>query len=205
MRRLTLPLATALLAVILVASPVAAATRTVTMDDGRDFSAAVVLIARGDYVRWRNDAQVEEHDVFATQPHKYFSSGAAGGMGPGDVYTRQFRSAGSFEYVCRVHDGMNGRVTVPMSAGLVVVSGVTKFRITVATASLPSDSPFRHYVEVDPPGTTGWTLVSSTRSAIVHYTPRTRGSYDFRTRVKRVSGTGAPSYSDAVYKSDLQY
>ena len=71
------------------------------------FDPAEVTVAVGDTVTWVNDDSVD-HDVTADS----FSSGDPGGMAPGDTFDHTFEEAGTFDYVCTVHPGMEGSVTV---------------------------------------------------------------------------------------------
>lgn len=185
MRRMPFALIAAALVVALGAGPAAAATTKITMNDGQSFSPAFVTVARGGTVKWKNNAFAEEHDVFGTKPSSYFKSGGPGSMGPGESYAYTFSSAGRFPFVCRVHPGMDGAVTVQMTVQR--LTGPTQFRLTVGSDSLNSGSAFRRVVEVDPPGSGGWQTFMSTRKAAVTYTPSARGTYYFRSRVKRSS------------------
>lgn len=185
--------AVALLALTLAAGPVAAATTTVTMDNGNDFSPSSVSINRGDTVLWKNNGYVG-HDVYGTRPSAYFKSGPPGGMGNGDTYSKTFKSAGSFPYVCRVHSGMEGRVVVPMGASRIVDGGVVKFKLTLASEALSSSSSFRHVVWVDPPGG-GWQIYKTTTKAKVTYSPSASGTYYFKSEVKRLSNGSTSDWS----------
>lgn len=71
------------------------------------FDPAEVTVGVGDTVTWTNDDSVD-HDVTADS----FSSGDPGGMAPGDTFDHAFEEAGTFDYVCTVHPGMEGSVTV---------------------------------------------------------------------------------------------
>jgi plastocyanin len=71
------------------------------------FDPAEVTVAVGDTVTWTNDDSVD-HDVTADS----FSSGDPGGMAPGATFDHAFEEAGTFDYVCTVHPGMEGSVTV---------------------------------------------------------------------------------------------
>jgi plastocyanin len=188
MRRTVQAIGVASLAVVVATAPVGAATVTVRMDDGRDFHPATRTIGRGDTVKWKNNASFEDHDVFGTQPSKYFKSGKEGGMEPGDAYSKAFKSAGSFPYLCRTHsaDGMTGRIIVPMGAK--EVDGGDRFKLTVASADLPSSSAFRHVIQVDTPGGSS-TFVDwkTTRMSTAFYTPSAGGTYRFRALVERTS------------------
>ncbi len=197
-RTISPAIATAVLCLALAAGPVAAATRNVTMTDSQSsFFPTSISIARGDSVRWKNNAGFTDHDVFSTGPSKYFKSGPAGGMEPGDRYTRAFPSAGTFGYLCRVHAGMDGTVTVPMSVRRVTDGGSVKFKLTVASASLSSGSPFRHVVYVDTPSGS-WQVFKTTTKARLTYVPATSGTYHFRTAVTRTSNGSDSQLSPTV-------
>jgi plastocyanin len=75
--------------------------------EGIAFEPAEVTVAVGDTVTWTNNDSVP-HDVTADS----FSSGESGGMSNGDTFEQTFDEAGSFDYVCTVHPGMEGTVAV---------------------------------------------------------------------------------------------
>ncbi len=105
MMRKFLLLTVAVLAV--VGAPAAeAATRHVTIVRS-GFLPTSITVTVGDTVTWTNNDSVG-HDVTADS----FSSGEPGGMAPGDTFEHTFEEAGSFDYVCTVHPGMEGTVTV---------------------------------------------------------------------------------------------
>jgi plastocyanin len=71
------------------------------------FQPGEVEVKAGDTVTWVNDDSVG-HDVTGDD----FSSGETGGMQGGDTYKHTFKKAGTFDYVCKAHPGMEGSVTV---------------------------------------------------------------------------------------------
>jgi plastocyanin len=75
--------------------------------EGIAFQPAEATVSAGDTVTWMNDDSVD-HDVTADS----FSSGDPGGMAPGDTFEHTFDEAGTFDYVCTVHPGMEGSVVV---------------------------------------------------------------------------------------------
>ena len=77
------------------------------------FSPKTVTVPVGTTIRWRNDGVVP-HTV--TDPGGAYDSGI---MSPGDTFSRTFRSAGTYDYVCIIHPGMAGRVVVTASDGSV--------------------------------------------------------------------------------------
>jgi plastocyanin len=75
--------------------------------EGIAFNPAEVTVGVGDAVTWTNNDSVG-HDVTADN----FSSGEPGGMAGGDTFEQTFDEAGTFDYVCTVHPGMEGSVVV---------------------------------------------------------------------------------------------
>jgi plastocyanin len=76
-------------------------------EEGIAFQPAEVTVGVGDTVTWTNNDSVG-HDVTADS----FSSGDPGDMAPGDTFRHTFQEAGTFDYVCTVHPGMEGTVVV---------------------------------------------------------------------------------------------
>jgi plastocyanin len=74
---------------------------------GIKFNPANVTVKAGDKVTWTNNDSVG-HDVTGDN----FKSGDAGGMQNGDTFAHTFDKKGTFDYVCTVHSGMEGSVTV---------------------------------------------------------------------------------------------
>ena len=75
--------------------------------EGIAFQPAEVTVGVGDTVTWTNNDSVG-HDVTADS----FSSGDPGAMAGGDTFEHTFEEAGTFDYVCTVHPGMEGTVVV---------------------------------------------------------------------------------------------
>jgi plastocyanin len=79
---------------------------SVTME-GIAFEPAEITVSAGDTVTWTNEDSVG-HDVTGDD----FKSGDPGGLGNGDTFEHTFEEAGTFDYVCTVHPGMEGTVVV---------------------------------------------------------------------------------------------
>ena len=75
---------------------------------GNRFDPSAVTIATGGTVTWIWGDNV--HDVTSSGSPSFQSSGAPNG--PPRQYSVTFNTAGVYTYVCTVHPGMNGRVTV---------------------------------------------------------------------------------------------
>ena len=80
-------------------------THRVRMVDGNTFRPGRITIARGDRVRWVNRASVT---------HTTTSNGGLWNetLQPGERFSRRFRRAGTFGYMCTIHAGMTGTIVV---------------------------------------------------------------------------------------------
>ena len=79
----------------------AAATTTVTLKD-ISFKKSTVKIAKGGSVKWVwKDGDTPHNVTFATKHSKTQKSGS---------YTLRFARAGTFNYHCTIHPGMDGKV-----------------------------------------------------------------------------------------------
>ena len=75
--------------------------------EGIKFNPASVTVSPGDAVTWTNEDNVG-HDVTGDG----FKSGDPGALQNGDTFKHTFDKAGTFDYVCTVHPGMEGSVKV---------------------------------------------------------------------------------------------
>jgi plastocyanin len=71
------------------------------------FHPKTVTIKPGAKVTWTNDDSVG-HDVTGDD----FESGSPGGIDGGSTFSHAFKKAGTYNYVCSVHPGMEGTVKV---------------------------------------------------------------------------------------------
>jgi len=190
-----------LLALLLVAFPgtASAATRSVTMNNGYSFHPGSITIARGDKIQWSNTSAVTDHDVYSSSISGYFSSGSQpGDLHQNDSYTFKFGSAGTFQYICRIHsgEGMTGTIVVPISVSR--LSSPTRFHVTAGTTKLASSAPYTHVYQVEKPGSSTWTTFTKSKSGSVNYAPTAHGTYHFRSYLQSTSGHGLSEPSPAV-------
>ena len=174
------------------AAAAAAATQNVTMNDGYAYSPNPLTVTLGNAVKWQNNSAITKHDVNATKPNKYFTSGNAAGIHTGQAYTFTFSSAGTFSYICLAHsgEGMRGTVVVPMKVTRMAGSP-ERFKVIVGSAALPSNSPWERVVQVDlPGGGQHYTAIKTTRAASFKYTPSAGGTYRFRSYLLSTAGAG---------------
>jgi len=65
-----------------------------------------LTVSRGTKVRWVNRGN---HNHTTTSDNELWDSGL---LSPGSSFARRFRTRGTFEYLCNVHPGMTGTITV---------------------------------------------------------------------------------------------
>lgn len=70
------------------------------------FNPSTINISVNGTVTWTNKDNVD-HDITADD-----NSFVSGNLGPGGKYSHQFTTAGTFNYRCTLHPGMNGTVVV---------------------------------------------------------------------------------------------
>jgi plastocyanin len=70
------------------------------------FEPAEQTITAGDSITWQNDGQ-EVHNVFALG-----GAWESPALNSGETYTFTFATAGTYTYVCSIHSGMLGTITV---------------------------------------------------------------------------------------------
>ena len=76
------------------------------------FNPSDVTVAKGGSVTWTNDESVGHDVTKESGPGPDFSSGDPGGIADGGTFTQKFDTPGSIKFVCTVHPGMEGTVTV---------------------------------------------------------------------------------------------
>ena len=76
------------------------------------FSPASVTVKKGGTVKWTNDDSVGHDVTEESGPGPKFKSGSAGGLQGGDTFQQKFTTAGTVKYVCTVHPGMTGQLTI---------------------------------------------------------------------------------------------
>jgi plastocyanin len=193
-----------LLALILATSSVSAVTtRPVAMKDNY-FSPYSKSLVRGDYVRWTN---------YGNYAHTTTSTGALKWdrmLNPGTSWTyynvingtaRGFFAAGIFPYFCRFHGGMTGRVSAPVSATPTSATRGSRFLIRWATITAPGG--YRYQVQKRNPGSSLWVLWRTTTAREAYFSTvstTARGTYSFRSRLQRWTGSTwvSSGYSFAV-------
>jgi plastocyanin len=88
--------------------PKAGATETVDMKDIK-FVPQDVTVKAGTTVTWTNSDQVPHTVTKEGGPGAEFDSG---NVAPGDTFEQTFDAKGEIDYVCTIHPGQSGTITV---------------------------------------------------------------------------------------------
>jgi plastocyanin len=75
------------------------------------FSPKALTVAKGTTVKWTNDDSVAHDVTKKSGPGPDFSSGS-GNLAQGATYQQTLNTPGTIKYVCTVHPGMAGTITV---------------------------------------------------------------------------------------------
>ena len=76
------------------------------------FQPKAVTVKKGNTVQWTNEDSVGHDVTKESGAGPQFKSGSPGGLKKGDTYEQTFTTPGKVKYVCTVHPGMEGTVTV---------------------------------------------------------------------------------------------
>jgi plastocyanin len=105
-------------ATILLSGTAAAQTTHIVTVGDNFFSPSSLTIQVGDTVEWRNATGGNQHNVIANNGS--FSSVTASSF----TFSQTFNSAGTVNYHCSIHGGMNGTITVEAAAGFQINNGL---------------------------------------------------------------------------------
>jgi plastocyanin len=191
MPRLSKAVASALVLLILASAPVSAVTRAVSMTGGA-FSPKTVRAIPGDIVRWKNNDPV----AHTTTRRSQVAAWNSGSVAPGATFSRTFTAAGTYGYVCTIHDGMAGTVRVALTAAPPAGTTATTFVLTWASIVAPASR--RYQVQRRAPGAVAWAAWRTTTARRGTFMSATVGAWQFRARLQRniagtwVSGSWSP-------------
>lgn len=158
------------------------------------FLPSIVSLARGGTVTWDFSDAFESHTATDDTGMALYDSGIVHPGGPSFSYT--FTSAGSYDYVCTLHIGMDGHADVPMRAA--PPTGATSSTYTVTWSSAAAATDFVFDVRSKRKGRIWrtWQDGVTVRQAV--YSPGSAGTYLFRSRLRRVSTGESSGWSAAV-------
>jgi plastocyanin len=188
-RRVTLAAA---LLLLVTAAPVAAATKTVNAVNFA-FQAKSVKVNLGDGVRWHNGTDAD-HTATANNFSMFNFFMPANSNTTTSAFV--FQRAGKFAYRCVVHPTqMKGSVSVKMRATPTTGTRSTTFVIRVANSNAPSG--FVQDIQMRKAGGS-FTSWRSTSLQTQSFSPPSKGTFQFRARLRQTSNGSASGYSPVL-------
>jgi hypothetical protein len=134
------------------------------------------------------------HDVVSSLPD-YFGSQL---IGTGQSYRFTFANAGSFTYICTIHDVMLGRVEVAPTVVVEPHGDGSRLVVTIATTRFAEDSPYRANVFLKGPGDAAFTWRRTSRARVVRLAVDRPGDWSVMVRVRHRPSATASSDSPTV-------
>ena len=156
-----------------------------------------VRIQPGQTVRWVNPIFRSNHTATNYAPLSLWDSGEIAQNG---TFTFTFTAAGSYDYLCTIHERFNMVSTVQVLDKVSPPGGPagTVFSVLVASEDAPTD--FVYDIQKKNPGGVwqGWMVGVTAATAQFDSTGLPPGAYRFRSRLHRISDDAASDYSPAV-------
>ena len=173
----------AVLAALTLGAMPATAAAVVVEVRSMSYAPATLTVGQGTRVIWRNTTSPSRtHDVVSSIPDVFDSGRFERGE-----WDFRFDAAGTYTYICSIHDEMLGVVHVPLRGAVVERPDGRVLRVTFARHDLPRTSPLRYAVYRRDPGSTTWTAWLLTRRATGDLHPTAPGDYDFVMRIRNVA------------------
>jgi plastocyanin len=183
----------ALLLAFLMQATAMAATVEVTIADFQ-FTPSVANIRMGDTVHWTNNGP-SPHTTTSNAPLSLWDSDI---LSVGDDFSFQFTAAGTYSYFCELHGSMQGRIRPKPTA--MPRNGVVGTIFTIKVATIPAPAGFVYDVQKKNPGGgfQNWMTGITSSTAQFDSTGQPTGTYQFRSRLRRLSDNAASGYSPAA-------
>lgn len=201
--RRALPLAAAILAVVVLQGTALASTPKPVSIQNLAFSPTLLKVKVGNSVQWTNN------DPFGhTSSSNGFSDGQgtvgvdlwhSGTIAPGSTFTFQFAVAGGFPYHCSIHASMKAEIDVKMKAK--PTSGVVGDTIKIIWATVDPGTDFKFNVQMtDPNGKTFHDWMTNVPHNVLSgkFKPTQVGTYKFHSDLVRISTGVASGFSPAL-------
>ena len=156
-----------------------------------------VRIQVGQSVQWFNPVQRSDHTATSYAPLSLFDSGM---ISVGGKFAFAFTAAGSYPYLCDLHERFNMFSVVQVADKVNPPSGPVGTVFTVTVASVPAPTDYVYDVQKKNPGGSwrDWMLGVTTPTVQFDSTGFQVGTYQFRSRLHRVSDDAASDYSPPV-------
>jgi plastocyanin len=179
------------------ALPAGAATRAIAIRDNY-FDPSSVSATMGTTFTWTNQGAAEHTATYKGALHLWDSGTLepAGTLSRGQSFRVALAWAGTYPYYCTIH-GFTGRLSIPDGVSPSAGSSSTVFTIALGTTGAGAGRVFDVQRRK---GTGSWvTITSGTTSRRVTFKAGSlgRGTYSFRSRLRKAGRTAATGWSPA--------
>jgi plastocyanin len=156
-----------------------------------------VRITPGQTVRWVNPIDRANHTSTNYAPLALWDSGEIVKDGS---FSFAFTAAGSYDYLCTIHERFDMVSSVMVLDKVSPPSGPVGTIFSVLVASVPAPTDYVYDIQKKNPGGTwqGWMVGVTAATAQFDSTGFPMGTYKFRSRLHRISDDAASGYSPAV-------
>jgi plastocyanin len=196
------PLALAVALLSLPAEALAAAPTGRVSETNFEFTPDSGTGPLGTRIIWTNDSPFTPHTTTSDTTNPDGSPGIglwnSGSQGPGDEFSFILRAAGTFPYHCTFHEDLGMVASVSIRPKAQPASGEVGDTFTIRVATLNPPPAFVFDIQKKDPGGTFQDWMTDVTTMSVEFVPDAPGTYEFRSRVRRVSTNGASLYSPAV-------
>ena len=157
------------------------------------FLPSLVTVARGGTVVWDFTGQ-RTHTATDDSGLALYDSGLVSPGGPSFSFT--FPSAGTYRFVCTLHDGMDGRISVPMHAAPREGPITRAFNVRWSTSDAPAGFVFDVRIRLKAGAWQPWQDGVTFASTVFH--PEAVGKVRFAARLRSLSSGAVTEWSEPV-------
>jgi plastocyanin len=147
----------------------------------------------GQTVQWVN-RQLNDHDTTGDAPLSLWDSG---NMSQHETFSYAFTAGGAYPYLCTIHERYNMVSSIRVRDTVDPPSGPVGTIFTVTVASIPAPTDYVYDVQRRAPVGTwkDWMMGLTATSVQFNSTGKPTGTYQFRSRLHRVSDDASSDYS----------
>ena len=157
------------------------------------FLPSLLTVRRGGTVVW-DFTGLRTHTATDESGLGLYDSGLVSPGGPSFSFT--FASAGTYRFVCTLHEGMDGRISVPMHAAPREGAITRTFNVRWSKTDAPSGFVFDVRIRLKAGVWQPWLDGVSFRNAVFH--PEGVGKVRFAARLRSLGSGAASEWSEAV-------
>ena len=157
------------------------------------FLPSLGTVARGGTVVWDFTGQ-RTHTATDDSGLGLYDSGLVSPGGPS--FSFAFPSAGTYRFACTLHDGMDGRISVPMRAAPAGGPITRAFQVRWSTTDAPTDFVFDVRIRVKAGAWQSWQDGVTFANTVFH--PEVVGRVRFAARLRSLSSGATSEWSEPI-------